>query len=92
MSQLISIESNPSPVKLDVMGVYSWAVWKKEVSTFPWTYEKAESCYILSGEVTVTPDGGEPVLIKKGDLVHFSKGLSCQWQITQAIKKHFLFN
>ncbi|WP_457634434.1 cupin domain-containing protein, partial [Oceanithermus desulfurans] len=29
------------------MGVFGWPVWTKEESTFPWTYEDAETCYFL---------------------------------------------
>jgi len=87
----INIEHNPSPAKLDVMTVFDWPVWEKEVSEFPWTYDSNETCYILEGEVTVTPDGAEPVLIKAGDLVRFPKGMSCTWNITRDIKKHYLF-
>jgi len=90
MNQIL-IEHNPSEAKLDVMGIYYWPIWKKEVSTFPWTYDKQETCYILQGEVVVTPDGGEPVEIVRGDLVTFPKGMSCTWEIKQDIKKHYNF-
>ncbi|MEK7797095.1 MAG: cupin, partial [Pseudomonadota bacterium] len=33
----ILVEHNPSPAKLDVIGVYDWPIWNKEPSTFPWT-------------------------------------------------------
>jgi len=88
----INIEHNPSPAKLDVMFVFDWAIWGKEVSEFPWTYDSNETCYILEGEATITPDGGESVLVTAGDLVTFPKGMSCTWKITKAIKKHYLFD
>ena len=87
----ILIEHNPSEAKLDVMGIYNWPIWKKEVSTFPWTYDQQETCYILQGKVIVTPDGGEPVEIVRGDLVTFPKGMSCSWEIREDIKKHYNF-
>jgi len=87
----ITIEHNPSPAKLEVMGVEEWPIWTKEVSEFPWTYDSSETCYILEGEVTVIPDGGEPVKIKPGDLVNFSAGLSCTWQVQSPVKKHYQF-
>lgn len=90
MDQIL-IEHNPSEAKLDVMGIYYWPTWKKEVSTFPWSYDKQETCYILQGEVTVTPENGEPVTIVRGDLVTFPKGMNCTWEITQDIKKHYNF-
>ena len=90
MDQIL-IEHNPSEAKLDVMGIYNWPIWKKEASTFPWTYDQQETCYILQGEVVVTPDGGEPVEIVRGDLVTFPKGMTCTWEIKQDIKKHYIF-
>ena len=63
----ITWEHNPSPAKLDVMGVEDWPIWEKEVSTFRWTYDQKETCYFLEGEVVVTPEGGEPVKLGKKD-------------------------
>jgi len=88
----ISVEHNASPAKLEVMGVYEWPIWSKEISEFPWTYDKKETCYILDGEVTVIPKGGEPVEIGAGDLVIFPKGLQCEWRIHKAVNKHYNFS
>jgi len=84
-------EHNPTPSKLEVMGVYDWPIWAKEVSSFPWTYDTKETCYILEGEVIVTPDNGKPMTFKKGDLVTFPASLSCTWDIKAPIKKHYDF-
>ncbi len=88
----IELTKNPPREKLEEMGVFSWPIWEKEVSTFPWTYDMTEVCYILEGEVTVTPDGGEPVTIGPGDLVRFPQGMSCTWKITKPIRKHYDFS
>jgi hypothetical protein len=87
----ISIEHNMTPVKLDRLAVDRWPIWSKEVSTFPWTYDQSESCYILDGEAVVTPDGGEPVTISAGDYVVFPAGMSCTWDIKEDIRKHYMF-
>ncbi|HLD14425.1 MAG TPA: cupin domain-containing protein [Burkholderiales bacterium] len=87
----ILVEHNPSPMKLDVIGVYDWPIWNKEPSTFPWTYDQKETCYLLEGEAVVTPTGGEPVTIIEGDLVMFPAGMSCTWEIRQAVSKHYRF-
>jgi len=86
---VITIEHNPAPAKLEVMGVFDWPVWSKEESTFPWTYDQKETCYFLEGEVVVTPDGGEPVEMGQGDLVIFPAGMSCKWEIRSPVTKHY---
>ena len=87
----IEIISNPSEAFLDEMGVTSWSIWGKEVSEFPWSYDMKEICYILEGEVWVTPTGGEAVKIQAGDFVTFPKGMSCDWNIIRDIRKHYQF-
>ncbi len=85
----INIEHDPSPAKLDAMGVYDWPIWEKETSKFAWNYTSNETCYILEGEFTVTPNGGEPVQVKAGDLVHFPSGMSCTWEVRKPVRKHY---
>ena len=81
----------PDETKLQSLEVRSWPIWTKEVSEFPWSYDATEVCYVLEGRVVVTPDGGEPVEIRPGDLVTFPKGMSCTWKITAPIRKHYDF-
>ena len=85
----IKIEKNPSGDKLKSLNVNNWPIWTKEVSKFPWTYDTDETCFFLEGEVIVTPDGGEPVRMGKGDLVTFPAGMSCTWDIREEVKKHY---
>ncbi|MEO1670740.1 MAG: cupin domain-containing protein [Cyanobacteria bacterium J06631_2] len=87
----ILVISQPNREQLDKLDVWNWSIWTKEVSEFPWTYDEAETCYFLTGDVVVTPDGGEPVAMGKGDLVTFPAGMSCTWQINSAVKKHYQF-
>ena len=88
----ILVISQPNREQLDKLDVFNWSIWTKEISEFPWTYDEAETCYFLAGEVLVTPDGGEPVVMGKGDLVTFPAGMSCVWQIKSAVKKHYQFS
>ncbi len=87
----INVEHNPAPERLGEIGVEGWPIWTKEVSEFPWSYSETETCYFLEGEVIVTPDGGEPVKMGKGDLVTFERGTSCTWKILRDVKKHYRF-
>ena len=87
----IKVVKNPAETQLTELGVRNWPIWTKEASTFPWTYDDTETCFFLTGDVLVTPDGGEPVQMGKGDLVTFAKGLSCTWEIRQDVEKHYKF-
>lgn len=87
----IQIEHQPSQAQLEQLGVSRWPIWTKEASEFPWTYDESETCYFLEGDVIVTPTGGEPVAMGKGDLVTFPAGMSCTWNIRQSVKKHYRF-
>lgn len=88
---MIEIEHHPDTAALEARGVFDWPVWEKDVSRFDWHYDTAESCYLLAGEVTVTPAGGDPVSIRAGDYVTFAAGLDCVWDIRVPVRKHYSF-
>ena len=87
----ITVIHDPDEKLLHTQGVFSWPIWTKEVSEFPWKYDSPETCYFLEGEVMVTPEGGEPIRIGKGDLVTFPEGMSCVWRVIKGVKKHYTF-
>ena len=31
-------------------------IWGCEISSFPWTYDEQETCLLLEGDVSVTPN------------------------------------
>ena len=88
----IQIDRQPTQADLDQLGIPDWPIWTKEASTFPWTYDSSETCYFLEGDVVVTPEGGQPVEMGQGDLVTFPAGMSCTWEIRQAVRKHYQFS
>ncbi|MCW8826852.1 MAG: cupin domain-containing protein [Gammaproteobacteria bacterium] len=87
----IMVEHQPEDSRLNALAVTSWPIWEKEVSEFPWHYDEQEICYLLEGEVEVTPDGGEVASFGAGDLVTFPAGMDCYWKITKAVRKHYRF-
>jgi uncharacterized cupin superfamily protein len=91
-SDNILVEKHASPMKLEVLGAYDWPIWKKEISSFPWTYHRQETCFFVRGKVIVTPDNGEPISMGRGDLVTFPKGLQCTWEILQDVEKHYILD
>ena len=48
---------------------------------------------LLAGKVTVTPDDKtlKPATFGKGDFVTFPAGMSCTWDVSETVEKHFMF-
>ncbi|XP_008237800.1 PREDICTED: uncharacterized protein LOC103336529 [Prunus mume] len=89
----IKVDKNPPESRLSQLGVRNWPKWSCPPSKFPWTYSGKETCYLLEGKVKVTPDGSnESVEIGAGDLVEFPKGMSCTWDVSVAVDKHYNFS
>ncbi len=91
-TEKIEVEHEPSPARIESLGVRRWPIWTKEISVFPWSYDAAETCYFLDGDVVVTPEGGQPVQVGKGDLVTFPAGMSCTWDVRRPVRKHYRFD
>ena len=91
MSEQIVVEHQPDENRLQELGVEGWPIWTKEISEFPWSYDMQERCYLLEGEIEVTPDGGAPVTMGAGDYVTFQEGLSCTWKVLKPVRKHYAF-
>ena len=88
----IEVKAMPQEDAEAAFGISKWGTWGCGASTFPWTYAEAESCYLLEGDVTVTPaDGRAPATFGAGDFVSFPAGMACTWDVRVAVKKHFLF-
>ena len=88
---MIRLASPCRPETIETLAILSWPIWSCDASTFPWHYNQREQCLILEGEVTVTPEEGEPVRFGAGDFVEFPAGMSCTWQVHQAVRKHYRF-
>ena len=88
MSEII-VETAPDAARLASLGVDHWPEWEKGASEFPWEYFENETSYILEGRAIVTPEGGEPVEITKGNLVTFPSELICRWKIVEPLRKRY---
>ena len=80
----------PTEEKLERLNIREWSPWECEPSTFDWEYSSDEIAYVLEGKVKIKTPKGE-VEIKKGDLVHFPKGLQCTWNVIEKIRKVYTF-
>lgn len=67
-----------------------WSVWECEPSSFGWHYDQTEKAYVYEGKVKIKTDS-QDVEINAGDFVTFPRGLSCQWDVLEKIKKVYTF-
>jgi uncharacterized cupin superfamily protein len=88
-------ESTGAPMQTS--GVVLWSdgdqevgVWECTPGPSQWTLETHEAVHILSGRMTVTPDGGAPLEIGAGDVAVFPRGWRGAWQIHEKIRKLYV--
>jgi uncharacterized protein len=65
-------------------------IWECTAGPSRWTLETNEFVQILSGRMTVTPDGGEATDIGPGDTAVFPRGWTGTWQIHETIRKVYV--
>ena len=69
----------------------STGVWECTPGTFKASRDGYhEICGIISGSVTVTPDGGEPVKLGSGDLLVTPMGWTGTWEVHKTMRKLYV--
>ncbi|XP_047982973.1 uncharacterized protein LOC125223736 [Salvia hispanica] len=95
-SMKITVQSNPSASQLSELGIKSWPKWGCSPGKYQLKFEAQETCYLVRGKVKVYPKnrggGEEAVEFGAGDLVVIPKGLSCTWDVSIAVDKHYKFD
>ncbi|XP_022744136.1 uncharacterized protein LOC111295050 [Durio zibethinus] len=88
----ITVENDPSDSRLSELGIKSWPKWGCPPGKYLLKFDAEETCYLLKGKVKVYPKGSsEFVEFGAGDLVTIPQGLSCTWDVSVAIDKHYKF-
>lgn len=62
-------------------------IWECTPGPSRWSLETNELVHVVSGSMTVTPDGGEPLEVRSGDVVLFPRGWSGTWDIHETLRK-----
>ena len=89
---------NPGGEPMQTSGTTLWSgegaqetgVWECTPGPSRWSLADNEFVHILSGRMTVTPDGGEPTEIGPGDTAVFPRGWAGTWQIHETIRKLYV--
>lgn len=84
----IQVEHDLSDARRAELGVDAWPLWKDGAGSRVLTLDAGEKSYLLSGEATLTLEGGEPVRVSQGDLVILPPG-PCRWDVTRDIRRRY---
>ncbi|RAL42213.1 unnamed protein product [Cuscuta campestris] len=91
----ITVQKSPSEAQLSDLGIKSWPKWGCSPGKYQLKFDAEETCYLLRGKVKVYPKNSaspETVEFGAGDLVVIPKGLSCTWDVSVAVDKHYKFS
>ena len=68
-------------------GEQSGGIWECTPGPSRWTLETNEVIHLVAGRMTVTPDGGDAVVLAAGDMAVFPRGWTGTWQIQETVRK-----
>jgi uncharacterized cupin superfamily protein len=68
-------------------GLLSTHVWDCTAGRFHWYFGVDEVVHILDGEVHVTDDRGETVVLRTGDVGHFPLHSHSVWEVPEYVRK-----
>jgi uncharacterized protein len=71
-------------------GGQSTGIWQCTAGPSYWVQEENEFIYLLSGSLTVTPDGGKPVTFGAGDSAMFPRGWRGTWDLHETVRKVYV--
>lgn len=73
-------------------GKVTIGLWTCGTGSFHWTYDAPETCYILEGKAKIEREGKAPIILARGDVVLFPKGLKAKWTVEEPIRKLFVLD
>jgi len=93
-------EATSAEVPMQVHGLTLWTgpedsgqetgIWQCTAGPSYWVQEENEFVYILSGSLTVTPDGGKPATFGAGDCAMFPRGWRGTWDLHETVRKVYV--
>jgi uncharacterized protein len=48
-----------------------------------------ETITLIEGDVTITPEGGEPVNVRAGEIAYIPEGTRAKWEVRETVRKGF---
>jgi len=93
------LEEAAAGTPMSVRGLTAWwadssgaeaGIWECTAGPSYWVQEENEVIYVLSGTLTVTPDGGQPVTLGPGDVAVFPRGGHGPWELHETVRKVYV--
>jgi len=66
--------------------------WESSPGLWAIDYQDWEYCHLLEGRCIITPEGGKPVEITKGDVFVIEPGLKGTWEVVERVRKYYVFS
>jgi uncharacterized protein len=63
-------------------------VWHCTPGVFMLTHPGETIC-LVQGSATITPEGGEPVTVRPGEVVFIPEGTRARWEVHETVRKAF---
>lgn len=63
-------------------------VWHCTPGVFMLTHPGETIC-LVEGSATITPEGGEPVTVRPGEMLFIPEGTVARWEVHETVKKAF---
>jgi uncharacterized cupin superfamily protein len=91
-------EATSAQTPMHVHGLTIWSgadgaeagIWECTAGPSYWVQEETEVIYVLSGTLTVTPDGGQPATLGPGDVAVFPQGWHGPWALHETVRKVYV--
>jgi uncharacterized cupin superfamily protein len=95
-------EATDDEIPMQVRGLTLWSaspdaedgpsagIWQCTAGPSYWVQEENEFIYVLSGSLTVTPDGGKPATFGAGDSAMFPRGWRGTWDLHETVRKVYV--
>ena len=76
----------------DSTGAFTAGIWRSKPNRIQVNYTKNEFCYLIEGEVHLTPVDGETAIYRAGDAFVVPAGFKGAWVMPVAVAKYYVLH
>ncbi|MDR5902891.1 MULTISPECIES: cupin domain-containing protein [Halomonas] len=89
------LSGDPHTVNLNAYasedGTKTMGTWICTPGRWAVNYDKWEYCDFREGYCILTPENGEPIHLKAGDIFIVEPGFKGTWEVVETVRKYFVF-